>query len=151
MAGKWIVRNVIFPYWRMTRGMTLGAQGIVLDGDSVLLIRHGYRPGWHFPGGGVDWGETAEAAMRREVFEEVGVIVEAAAWHGFFANFATAPCDHIAVFVVRKWRQPAVPAPTREIAEQRFFPLDGLPEDIAGGARRRLSEITTGSPPSPLW
>ncbi len=153
MAGKWIASNILFPYWRLTRGMTLGAQGVVIDAAGrVLLIRHGYRPGWHFPGGGVDWGETVEAAMRREALEETGVIVEGApVLHGLFANFHPAPSDHIAVFIVREWRQPAVPPPNKEIAEQRFFDPAAPPDDISAGTRRRLAEIFEDAQLSPVW
>src|SRR5947209_3731965 len=43
----------------MTRAMTLGVRGVVVgEGDSVLLVRDGYVSGWHFPGGGVEVGET---------------------------------------------------------------------------------------------
>jgi 8-oxo-dGTP diphosphatase len=60
------------------------------DGDRLLMARR--PPGthmaglWEFPGGGVFEGESAEAALVRELHEELGVAVEVGepvtfAWH----------------------------------------------------------------------
>ncbi len=143
----------MFPYWRMTRGMTLGVQALVLrDGGEILLVRHGYRPGWHFPGGGVEWRETLLAALSREVEEETGVVIKGQPrLHGVFANFEAAPSDHVALYVADQWEQPRVPEPTFEIREQRFFPLSGLPDDLAKGPQRRLQEIFEGQPVRQHW
>ncbi len=145
--------SLVAAYWRLTRGATLGAQGAVFDGDGrVLLVRHSYHPGWHFPGGGVEWGETAEIAMIREVFEEVGVVVKGKPqFHGLFANFAWLPSDHIALFIVRDWERPSIPPPNREIVESGFFPCAELPAGTSGGVTRRLKEIFDGAAKEPLW
>ncbi|KOP24848.1 NUDIX hydrolase [Hapalosiphon sp. MRB220] len=42
----------------------------------VLIERHNPPLGWAIPGGFVDYGETVEAAARREALEETGLEVE---------------------------------------------------------------------------
>ena len=96
--------------WR-TRAVTLGVRAVVLDGTGgVLLVRHSYTPGWYLPGGGVDRGETAEAAVIRETREEAGILcLERPVLHGLFHN-ARLPRDHVACYVIRHFEQVVEPA-----------------------------------------
>ncbi len=43
------------------------------DADRVLLVDPTYKPGWEFPGGIVEPGESPARAGRREVAEELGI------------------------------------------------------------------------------
>jgi ADP-ribose pyrophosphatase YjhB (NUDIX family) len=148
-----VIGALLRPVWRMRRGLTLGAQACVVDeAGRVLLVEHGYRPGWHFPGGGVEWGETIETAMGRELHEEVGVeLTGPAQLHGVFANFQKFPGDHVALFVVRNWRRPVVPAPNAEIRASGFYAPGALPEATSDGTRRRVAEILGRVAKVPNW
>lgn len=140
-------------YWRMTRALTMGVQGVVLDNaGQVVLVRMTYRDGWHFPGGGVEKNELAATALARELREEANVYIRGTPeLFGLYGHFAAFPSDHIALFVVRDWEQPSLPEPNYEIAACQRFPVDALPEDATSGVRRRLAELIDGAPQSPDW
>lgn len=146
------INSLIFrPWWRLTRAMTLGVRGIVRNaGGEVLLVRHSYMPGWHFPGGGVERGETLRVALERELQEEGGVAVAGVPrLHGVFASRSFSG-DHVAVFEVTDWTVTAH-SQGHEITGCDFFGVDALPRETTIGTRARIAEITTGQPVSDWW
>lgn len=146
-------QRLFLTFMRFRRGMTLGVRAVVLDRDErVFLVRHGYTPGWHFPGGGVEVGETIHDALVRELDEEGGLVLEGAAeLFGMYLGRNSAARDHIAVFVCRAWREVRERKPGFEIADSGFFGRDELPDGTTDATRRRLAEILEGAPPSADW
>lgn len=56
----------------------VGVGAVIFRGKEVLLVLRGQEPAlgsWSLPGGLVELGETLEAALRRELREEVGISV----------------------------------------------------------------------------
>lgn len=147
-----MIRRFLHLYWRMQRGMTLGVRGVVLRDNEVMLVRHGYTPGWHLPGGGVEPGDSFEAALLKELSEEANIRVTGKPiLHGLFQNKNASLRDHVAVYVVREFEYGGPLAPTFEIQEAKFFSLGALPGDTTQSTRRRIAEILEGTPPLLQW
>jgi len=58
------------------------AVGVLIRGDGAFLLTSRpegkvYAGYWEFPGGKVEAGETIEAALRRELIEEIGITISA--------------------------------------------------------------------------
>jgi 8-oxo-dGTP pyrophosphatase MutT (NUDIX family) len=147
-----VIRRVLHFYWRFARGMTLGAFGMVIDGaGQVFLVKHSYVSGWHLPGGGVEPGETLLTALTRELGEEGNIeVIGKPVLHGVFFNKRVSRRDHVALFVVRDFRQ-GVPKPNHEIIAHGFFAPDGLPEDVGRATRARIAEVFRGATISEWW
>ncbi len=144
---------ILHTYWRFSRGMTLGVRGCVVDeAGRVLLVRHSYTPGWHFPGGGVEIGQTIRAALEDELKQEANVeLTGEPQLVGMYLNSRASRRDHVALYRVDAWRQPTPFVPTREILETGFFALDALPPDTTRGTLERIGEMFEGRERSELW
>jgi ADP-ribose pyrophosphatase YjhB (NUDIX family) len=148
-----VLRWVFHLYWRFARGMTLGVRAVVLDAEGrVFLVEHSYVAGWHLPGGGVEVGETFREALGRELMEEGCIeVIGEPALHGIFLNSHVSRRDHVAVYVVRHFRQDRLPEPNREIIACGFFDAAALPAETTGGTRLRIAEVLESRAPITTW
>ncbi len=152
-ALKPLIWRVLHLYWRFARAATLGARAMVIDGTGrVFLIKHSYVEGWHLPGGGVETGETFLGALTRELAEEGNITVTAPPLlHGLFFNKRVSRRDHVALYIVRDFRQDGPPVPNHEIVAHGFFAPDALPEGTSRATRARIAEVFGGVAVSELW
>lgn len=148
-----MVRRFLHFYWRFARGLTIGVRGLVIDAQGrVFLVKHSYVAGWYLPGGGVEVGETLSGALARELREEGNIeLGDPPQFLAVYFNRSTSRRDHVALYVVRSFRQTAVPEPNREIVASGFFAPDSLPEQTTRATRERIAEVLAGEPLAEFW
>jgi len=108
----------------------LAVDAIILVDNKVVLIERKNPPhGWAFPGGFVDYGESVEAAVIREVEEETSLkIVEGTLEqvHTYSAPNRD-PRGHV-VSVVFSCEAEGTPKAQDDAKNIKLYPLDELPE-----------------------
>lgn len=78
----------------MSKDIRVRVGGVYIDGDRILLVRHEKkgRTYWLLPGGGVEFGEDLDEALRRELREECAVDTETGRL--LFTNSSIPPDRH---------------------------------------------------------
>lgn len=139
---------------RIRRPMTLGVRAAVENADGhVFMVRHTYVRGWFMPGGGVERGEPALEALRRELIEEAGVRLTATPQTvGIYSNHQTFRNDHVVFYRVPWGGWDAVPATSvGEIAETAWVDPQAPFPGVSRGSLMRFEELYGGAAPAPYW
>ncbi len=129
--------------WLLFKPISMGVRLLMVRDAQVLLVKHVYEPHWYLPGGAVEQGETLEAAIRREAFEEGGATLHDLQLFGAYTNFERGKSDHVIVFISREFDLTC--EGDDEIEFCQFFPLDRLPEKISLGSENRIREYLDGT------
>ena len=63
--------------FKNNKAIRIRVAAIVIEDNRILLVAHKKKNDvyWLLPGGGVDFGESLKEALKREVLEELGVIM----------------------------------------------------------------------------
>jgi 8-oxo-dGTP diphosphatase len=105
--------------------------GALLDGSGRVLMAERPAGGsmaglWEFPGGKLEAGETPEAALARELAEELGVAIEAPKALGFVSHGYEAFHLVMLLYAVRHWEGTPVGLLGQRLDWVRADALDGL-------------------------
>jgi ADP-ribose pyrophosphatase YjhB (NUDIX family) len=121
-----------------TKIIVPGVRALVFDdGGRLLLARQRLFGSWALPHGCIELGESASAALTREMTEETGLRAIRAEPFGLYSDpkySVTYPNgDEVQTltmaFVIREWEGTLRPDGD-EVVELRFFPLDALPSPL---------------------
>lgn len=56
--------------WRVS------AYALIVEADSILLVKHNHEPFLDLPGGGIELGESISEGLKREALEEAGAQIK---------------------------------------------------------------------------
>ncbi len=143
---------IIRGWFRLTRGLTLGVRGVVIDAEGrVLLLEHTYVHGWHLPGGGVEQAEPAETALARELVEEAGIrLTDRPKLLSIHDHNARHRGDHVLVYLCKAWTTCAATS-RGEIYRTGWFAPDALPAETTPSTRARIREALFSESPDLFW
>ncbi|MDL2315897.1 NUDIX hydrolase [Desulfovibrio sp. OttesenSCG-928-A18] len=106
---------------------------IACAGRGLVLVKRRFAPlGWALPGGFVDYGESVEAAAKREAFEETNLSLTDLQLFGVYSDPKRDPRRHtISTVFTAMALEPDQLRGGDDAAEARFFQLSGLPDNLA--------------------
>jgi ADP-ribose pyrophosphatase YjhB (NUDIX family) len=116
---------------------------IIRDGKVLLLLRKKAPEAgcWSIPGGKIEFGETTEEAVLREVYEELGVKGEVVCPLGF--------TDYILPDEDTHWLSPSILVKTRQTPENKepgkhgeiaWFSPDNLPDNVTMTTKKAIED-----------
>ncbi len=136
-------------YWKIFKPITLGIRIVLEYKNEILLVKTRYGNQWYLPGGNVRKRETPFNAIKRELKEECGIILNQAEIVGIYSNFVESKNDHIILFTSKVSNKNITSGLEIELCQ--FFFINSLPVNISPGTHRRMEEYKNNHFIGGLW
>jgi len=114
----------------MHKNPALTVDAVIVKGGKIVLIKRKEEPfqgQYALPGGFVEYGETVEAALRREVLEETGLAVDVSSLVGIYSDPHRDPRGHVVTAAFAAIIVNGVLASGSDAAEATFWEITNLP------------------------
>ena len=115
----------------------IGVNALIFDAEGHILLGHRRDiDWWNLPGGGMEFGETVDEALCREVREETGLEVKVDRLVGVYSK----PQKQEVVLTFICQVIDGTLQPTVETRENRYFNPDALPGNTLPKHRQRIED-----------
>lgn len=129
-----IQKGQLCPTCKRYNSRYVVVNAIVEHKGKILLIKRGIDPGygkWALPGGFLDWDETIQEGVIREVQEETGLSVEVKEMLGVFDSTKRNSQKIAFTFIVNVIGQNDVKVQESEVLDFQWVTIESLPEGVA--------------------
>ena len=142
------------PIAGLPQAVRAGVCAAIFDDDGgVLLERRSDNGFWGMPGGAVDVGESVEQAVKREVVEETGLLVEVKRLVGVYSDprrysIASYPDGNVfqgVSFLFECVRVDGELRMSHESTDLGYFGVDDLPESMILNRANRIADAAEGA------
>ncbi|MBF6590220.1 MAG: NUDIX domain-containing protein [Ktedonobacterales bacterium] len=120
----------------------VGVFAVIETEGRYLLARRRDIGWWNLAGGGMEYGETVEEALAREVREEVGLTVKIVRLVGVYSK--PRKREIVMTFLCHPAADSPAPGTSDEVAEVGWFTPAALPEPLLPKHRQRIEDALLG-------
>lgn len=139
------------PYCGRYKNRRLAVDAIIVKDSKILLIKRATEPFkdlWALPGGGVDYNETLEEALKKEVQEEVGLLVKSTKFLNIYSKPERDPFQVIALTYITEVT--GNPKAGTDASEYQWFALDNLPKPLGFDHEKIIADYKRLLPKNPV-
>ena len=119
--------------------------GVILNKGKVLLVKRSIKPFkgfWTIPGGHIDFGETSQESLIREIKEETNIDVEIVKLIKIYDNPKRDPWGHIIsiAYLCKPLSSDAIFIENEEVESLYWCDINKLPENIGFDHRTMIND-----------